>query len=296
MSRKARQDFEIGIEMVNNTALFTRLDGATSEMIDPTAQFSGYGHAFEKGFTKASDAMQGMGEHYRIVGYTFGGLNLVVRFITDAVTPTKAEMVMQHPITARPPGEDVVNATNTTPTPELPLAEAFMDKLAKQLSQLAMGKDTHAESSAKIPPASTGSPTSSSGGRLSIHHVGDLVPQEHIIELKTSTRDCTAQRWFSNTRHLYIGVQKKGTFTAVTKRTDDDATVTAWEQSQKEPLGKLAALLGWIIKFGKRNEENMRIRCVKGTLILQNWDPKETATYQVELLPIDLKEKWQVAE
>ena len=104
----------------------------------------------------------------------------------------------------------------------------------------------------------------------------------------------SAQRWFSNTRHLYIGVQKKGTFTAVTKRTDDDATVTAWEQSQKEPLGKLAALLGWIIKFGKRNEENMRIRCVKGTLILQNWDPKETATYQVELLPIDLKEKWQV--
>jgi len=296
--RQCRKDFDIGVEMVNNTALFTRLDGATSEVIDPAVRFNGYGHAFEKGFVKRSDVMQGMGEHYRIVGYTFGGLNLVVRYITDAyydATPTTAKIATQDPVAIQPAEGGAVNAADTSPTSDCPLADAFLDKLVNQLSTMTMGKEIQDESPTKLPPPSVGSSTTASGQRLSIYHAGELVPQEHIIELKTTKRDCTPQRWFSNTRNLYIGVHNKGVFTTVVKRTEDDATVAAWEQSQKEFLGKLAGLLGRIIKTGKKNGERMRIKCVKGTLTLLHWDAKETPHYQVEPLPRELKEKWQVA-
>ncbi|KAF8417290.1 hypothetical protein EV426DRAFT_645891 [Tirmania nivea] len=295
--RNVHKNFDIGIEMVNNTALFTRLDGATSEVLDPTSRFSGYGHAFEKSFVKISDVMEGMGEHYRIVGYTFGGLNLVVRFITDAyydATPTTGDMAMQHPIEIRPPAGEVVNEPGTAPMSEYPLADALMDKLVQQLSKLGMEKGIQNELSTKILPALAGSSTSSSGQRLYIYCAGELAPQDNIIELKTTKRDCTPQRWFSNTRHLYIGVHKKGEFTAVVKQTEDDDTIAAWEQSQKEYLGKLAELLGQIVRLGKQNGGRMRITCVKGTLTLQNWDAKDTPGYQVGPLPSELKEKWRV--
>ena len=289
MCRKFRKDFDIGVEMVNNTALFTRLDGATSEMIDPAARFIGYGHAFERGFVKASDVMEGMAEHYRIVGYTFGGLNLVVRYITDTYycdeTPTTADMAIQPP-------EEVV--ADTTLTSEHPLADAFMDKLARQLSKMGMTEKIHDESSTKIPPPLTGASTTPSGKRLSIYRAGELVPQEHTIELKTNKRDCAPQRWFSNTRNLYIGVHNKGVFTAVSKHTANDSTIAVWEQSQRESLGKLAGLLGRIVILGNENQGRMRIRCVKGTLTLQNWDAKETPQYKVEPLPKELREKWRV--
>jgi len=291
--RNAWRDFDIGVEMVNNTALFTRLDGAVSEVINPAIRSRQYGHSFEKRFVKASDMMQGVGEHYRIVGYTFGGLNLVVRFITDAynvdATLTTTSIAMQHPIAAQPPVEKA--AADTAPPAKYPLTEAFMDKLVKQLSTMAVGKKVHDESATRIPL--TGSSTSPSGQRLSIYRAGELVPQEHIIELKTTTRDCTPQRWFSNTRHLYIGIHKKGVFTSVTKQSENDAMIAAWEQSQKVPLGRLAELLGQIVGLGKENRERMRIRCVQGTLVLQDWDTRETRKYWVEPLPAELKEKWR---
>ncbi|KAF8454399.1 hypothetical protein BGX38DRAFT_1141095 [Terfezia claveryi] len=209
--RQSGKDYDIGVEMVNNTALFTRLDGATSQVIDPTIRFQGYGLAFAKEFVKSSDIMQGMGEHYRIVGYTFGGLNLVIRYITDAYyDATPATAVIQDPIAIPSLEEGIVNAADTTPTSDHPLADIFMDKLLKQLSKLGMEKEIPEESPPRIPPPSAGSSTSSSGQRLSIYRAGELVPQEHIIELKTTKRDCTPQRWFSNTRNLYIGVHNKG--------------------------------------------------------------------------------------
>lgn len=70
--------FQIRAEIAGDrTALFTRVEAKTTETI---WGFRGYGHNFEKTFTKKE---RGSSSHHRIVGYEFGGINRIVRYETD---------------------------------------------------------------------------------------------------------------------------------------------------------------------------------------------------------------------
>lgn len=274
--------------MVQNTAIFTRLDGPVTQVIKRP---QGYGHAFEKGFTKPSEVVPGMGEHYRIIGYTFAGLNLIVRYIADAhnMTLTTANI----PCLTRSSETAVPNLTSTVkaaPEKDADPTETLLGQFSGLKLQGEGTKDD--ESSSKSPLITPSSQFSPPTERLSIRHAGILIPQEHMIELKTTSSDCTAQCWFANTRNVWIGRHTNGRFTAVTKQYIDDAAIATWEQEQKESLGKLAELLGNIVRLGKEHQGRMRLRCVKGTLMLEEWKAEETPQYSVKPLPSDLRNKW----
>ena len=78
MQGSSNDKFQIRVEIAGGrTALFTRVEEKTRETI---RGFRGFGHNFEKAWTKAPSGSTG---HHRIVGFSFGGLACLVRHETD---------------------------------------------------------------------------------------------------------------------------------------------------------------------------------------------------------------------
>jgi len=74
-----QNEFRFDAEIVDDSVILSR-------WIDWESRWSnfGYGKEFEKAFTKTPDCSRGSLVHKRAVGYTLGGLRLMVRFEVDA--------------------------------------------------------------------------------------------------------------------------------------------------------------------------------------------------------------------
>ncbi|KAF9784231.1 hypothetical protein IL306_007744 [Fusarium sp. DS 682] len=83
-ARDGAEEFVIKVEVVGETALFSREEEEVRRYIAPS-EFRGYGHEFEKAYTKQQ--IQGSTGHYRIVEYRFGGLKFLVRNEVDGYVP-----------------------------------------------------------------------------------------------------------------------------------------------------------------------------------------------------------------
>ncbi|OCL11443.1 hypothetical protein AOQ84DRAFT_287231 [Glonium stellatum] len=80
--------FEIQVEIVGSkTALFTRVEEKTTDFIQG---FRGFGHNFEKAYTKGPAGSTG---HHRIVSYDFGGMKMIIRHETDGYIGSKTGSV-----------------------------------------------------------------------------------------------------------------------------------------------------------------------------------------------------------
>ncbi|KAH6682294.1 hypothetical protein F5X68DRAFT_269775 [Plectosphaerella plurivora] len=79
--------FAMAIEVVNNTAIFSRQETKTYEILGPN-DFRGFGHEFEKAYTK--EQVHGSTGHHRIVTYDFGGMKFILRHETDGYVASKS--------------------------------------------------------------------------------------------------------------------------------------------------------------------------------------------------------------
>ena len=87
ISGREIEGFRIEVEIVGNTLLFTRTEERPDDII---TGFRGFGHEFEKKFTKHVQfpGSQSTG-HHRVVQYSLGGMKLVVRFEVDGYLETE---------------------------------------------------------------------------------------------------------------------------------------------------------------------------------------------------------------
>lgn len=90
ISNEDDKPFIIAVQRLGTTTLFTRTEERTSEYV---TSFRGFGHEFEKAYTKWPSGMENSTGHHRIVKYRFGGLRCVVRFEVDASTAAAAGTV-----------------------------------------------------------------------------------------------------------------------------------------------------------------------------------------------------------
>ncbi|KAF8417924.1 geranylgeranyl pyrophosphate synthetase [Tirmania nivea] len=267
------RDFEIAVEIVNNTALFTRLEQCTSELIG-RQEFRGYGHEFEKEFTKYPSSVNGSTGHHRIVSYSFGGLNMVVRFEADG---------------ALPPARNPVGITKGTPARSSGL-------ILPDLSSLSLeGRPP------RTTPASSGHGTPASTSRLAVMKAGELVPQDRILEIKTRAEhraigipECMPQLWFSDTRNLFIGLHNRGTFRTINKYQVDEKMTSQWEKLHERQLGQLVDLLGKIIAIAKGSTGRTKVRGVQGRVTLEEWQATHGPAARLTRLPEDLRALWSV--
>jgi hypothetical protein len=80
-------NFEIQVEIAGNkTAVFTCVEMKTKDIIQ---DFRGFGHNFEKAYTKGIPESTG---HHRIVHYLFGGMKCLIRHETDGYIGSKVNL------------------------------------------------------------------------------------------------------------------------------------------------------------------------------------------------------------
>lgn len=79
--------FAMTIEVVNNTAIFSRQETKTYEILGPN-DFRGFGHEFETAYTK--EQVPGSTGHHRIITYDFGGMKFILRHETDGYVAPKS--------------------------------------------------------------------------------------------------------------------------------------------------------------------------------------------------------------
>ncbi|KAI0044338.1 hypothetical protein FA95DRAFT_1497226 [Auriscalpium vulgare] len=251
-------DFRLDLELVGGkTVLFTRWDAG---VWDGYSHSRSYGLNFEKATTSpAKGCDNGKMGHHRIVKYDFLGMTFVVRSQVDACLPV-------------PPGAENIDmgGLHTVGQPSI-------SNVAAPLSNLKLSCGTMTSPS---PSPSQASPLEESPDTLRVIHAGREVPQDAIIELTTRSA-----YWLSNTRwgeiypalylsqtpHFYIGLQKRGTFYDIQKRTLEDKEFAAHKKEVDMSLRKLGEALKTIQKLALAAAEHGRDKrlslvCVSGEL------------------------------
>ena len=220
INETSKDSFQIQVEIINGkTAMFTRMQGKTTEVI---VGFRGYGHNFEKAYTKSATGSTG---HHRIVSYDFGGLKCVVRHETDGYM---AEMA---PATIKKPAETSVSLSNLLET--LKLSESVEDpKPTSHITVKSEGEEVDISSILEIK-------TRAAGKTLDMTEV-------------------TPQLWISQTPHLVVGYHQGGVFRDVQVR-DMTEAINNWEKRNRQTLRRLGGLLKRIIAVVKESAGNVAV-------------------------------------
>ncbi|MBE3048374.1 hypothetical protein IMZ48_38900 [Candidatus Bathyarchaeota archaeon] len=262
-SRNGLEAFSITIEVVKDTVILCRDGKATVEIIG-WDEFRGFGHEFKKAYT--TNEIGGGTGHHRVISYSFGGLDFIIRHETDGYLQTNQEA--HH-------GQD--------------------DGLSSTLKSMSLsstnGHSAPAGSSTKGQPAPAGP-----GSKLMVKKEGQEVPIDSTIEIKTRVRhkellvaEVASQLWVSQTPKLVRAYHKGGIF--LNPQVEDVTTdVGKWERDNQVHLRKLAALLRRILGVVKGSGEG-------GSFVLEYEKSEDKLVIsKVEgekMLPEDLYAKWE---
>lgn len=206
------EEFRIDVEVVRNTVLFSRWSKSPVSYMN---SFGGYGHEFEKAFTKYPNSCKGSISHNRAITYTLGGVKTIMRFEVDAykegALPTSAAPP-QGAYTG--PSNAIMARANAVPTP----------------TGFTIAARGHLVAPARIIEIKTGG-------------VG-----------KNLSSKAKVQMWFSQTPILYGGNGgASGIFESVTEvNMVENGMLAEWERNNAEKLRKLVKALEMICEAVKR--------------------------------------------
>ena len=255
-SKFVLEAFTIRVEITKNTAIFCRDEAATQEFIGP-ADFRGFGHEFEKKYTK--NQIKGSTGHHRIISYSFGHLNLVVRHETDGYIDVNTKIPCFS--SSRETADNI---------------------LTNALESLTL-------SSNRSPPSTT-----TSGSKLSIHEQGQVIPLASTLEIKTRVihrplgfSEVAPQLWASQTPKLVRAYHQKGKFQQPEVE-DVTAQIKMWERDNQRDLRKLHGLIEKIITEVKSCGRGVVTYDPKGDKLVVREDKEDGP----RMLPEDLYLKW----
>ncbi|KAF2788269.1 geranylgeranyl pyrophosphate synthetase [Melanomma pulvis-pyrius CBS 109.77] len=252
-AKNGLEPFTIKVEMSRGTALFCRQEPSTREFIN-AREFRGYGHEFEKAYTKAG--ISDSSGHHRIISYRFGGLNFIVRHETDGY------------INKEMPSDG---------------KRSDKDSLAALLDSLSLSSSA-APSRAPLPSES----------KLVIEQEGSMVPLNSTLEIKTRVshkripfHEVAAQLWVSQTPNLVRAYHARGRFQEA-ELEEVSAKLAKWEKDNQEHLRRLAALIAEIIKCvqGCGGRAVVRYDATKDKMVLSQMNDGG------KMLPEDIYSKW----
>ncbi|KAK0732024.1 hypothetical protein B0H67DRAFT_606564 [Lasiosphaeris hirsuta] len=174
----SKDAFQIRVEIAgDNTALFTRVEAKATDFIQG---FRGYGRNFEKAYTKRE---RGSSSHHRIVAYSFGGLQCIVRHETDGY-------VGRGPV-------------------------ASVDSLSGALGGLSLSRS-------EAPVSSTAGTAVEAGGRA-VDLSSTLEIKTRAASREVDMVETFPQLWISQTPKLVVGYHRNGVFDKVQLREMTDA-------------------------------------------------------------------------
>jgi hypothetical protein len=228
---RGQDSFRIDLHSVHNTLIMERCERSAKEMIHGSAR-SGYGHNFERVFTKPAVGLEDSTSHHRVLRYDIGGLDIAVRFEVDA-SYSEAE----DDVSREEHGENPVD-----PDAGAQLA-ADLDSL--RLSPIGEGDRKMRAQSVFANPGGHGS------------------AQSTIAELKTSKKSTTKimpQMWFGRTPYLIRGLHDHGVFEKlVISRVGDNFQSWETELENQTALRKMVGLIARVRNLLVDAEEHAAI-------------------------------------
>lgn len=220
--------FEIRVEIAGNkTALFTRVENKTTDTI---RGFRGFGHSFEKTYTKGLPGSTG---HHRIVHYHFGGMKCLVRHETDGYIDNK------------------VNSGSVMKAADV------VDSVSDLLEAVSISKTSK--------PISNGPVTVMKTNTRPVDLASTLEIKTRAAGRRLDMNDVSPQLWISQTPILIIGYHQNRIFNDIQVR-NVKQDICAWETANRITLQKLALLIKKITAVvGRSNNRNATIKYDGGT-------------------------------
>ncbi|KAL2131439.1 hypothetical protein VTI74DRAFT_5108 [Chaetomium olivicolor] len=210
---------------LGRTVFLVRRENSPTELIPGVR---GFGHTFPEANTTWEADVRGSASHQRVLRYSFGGLELLVRFEADGyIKPTSSKST---------PSQSPPNNNPAT----------TLDDLTGSLSTTTIS-----------PPSFFSSSSLSSSPALSITPAGALTPQSTLLDLKTRStktryeRDHLAEElprlWIAQIPTFILAFHTRGLFlTQDIEIRDVRDEVKKWEEEHSKELAMLAGLLHWI--------------------------------------------------
>lgn len=210
--KSGREPFSIQVELIGDTVVLCRSDVAVQQYIK-LGQFCGYGHEFEKNYTKQQ--LPNSTGHHRIISYQFSDLRLVIRHETDGYVDDAIET------TARSEGDNS-------------LADV-MDKLSLTSNEIKHpgSKLTIQQKGQYVPLEST------------------LEIKTRTARKPLRVAEVALQLWISQTPKLVRAYHTDGVF-PTSQVEDMVSTIKDWETTRQNDLKKLGAVLKWSIAAAKQ--------------------------------------------
>ena len=266
------QPFSFTVHVIGKTAFFLRRNHSPTELID---NVHGYGHAFPEAYTTWSQDVKGSASHQRIIKYSFGGLQFLVRSEADGYILDQADdsEVEEHVYRSRLGKAGKSSATTT---------DALVEELLEHI----------------IKPKS--SSVKDAGDSLVVGARGRSTPQSSVFDLKTrSSRkqrdDIMAEQlprlWIRQIHKFVLAFHTSGRFDApdvldVTQEMHD------WEQRSENALSRMATLVKYIRDTAMAAEGGkLEIRGGESsTLHIHRLPAEEMGRWNA--LPHDLQKQW----
>ena len=217
---RASDSFRIDLNLIKDTLFLTRRERNTREMVYGNKN-SGFGHNFERAFTRPQAGMEDSSSHHRIIRYSLGSLVCVIRFEVDAWCQGEGDS-----------GEPERANFDASSLPQNIDLQASFASLS--LTKSKQKKPDRYQPTLTVPR-------------------GHLVPSSCIAEMKARsggyrTHQMIPQLWFGRTPHLFIGTHKNGTFTKVDS-IDLMSRFPDWEKANQDGLRKMVRLIADLRKM-----------------------------------------------
>lgn len=199
------ENFEIQVEIAGDkTAVFTRVEIKSKDIIQ---DFRGFGHNFEKAYTKGLPGSTG---HHRIVHYLFGGIKCLIRYETDGYIDSK---------------------TNSDSTAK---AVDVVDNVSDLLEAVSISQTSKPVSKQLVTVVKT---TTRPVDLASILEIKTRAASR-ILDMA----DVTPQLWISQTPILVIGYHQRRIFNKIQLR-NVKSEIRDWEAANQTALRKLVLLI-----------------------------------------------------
>ncbi|CAE7218797.1 hypothetical protein CFE70_010353 [Pyrenophora teres f. teres 0-1] len=251
--------FRFNVEVIGNTVFFIRKENDPKEVIK---DIRGFGHTFPEAYTTWDKDVKGSDTHQRIIKYTFGGLNCLVRFESDGYIKNISK------------GGDKVSDKVTVGE----------DDLLQALQGTTIGHSSKTFSKTL--------------DRISVKHGGSVVPQSSIFDMKTRSgkhnkfidmSDISPQLWLKQIPNFILAYHDgHGLFQDIRVQDIRDE-VQAWQMENKDGIRRFAVLLEKVLAVVKNEKRVLLEIYCPGADRLEIWGQYGDGTHA---LPMQLADRW----
>lgn len=224
--------FRMLVQEIHGTVFLIRRENSPTEVLHDVR---GHGHAFPEAYTTWDPEVKGSVSHQRVLRYSFGKLNLLVRFGGDGY---------------------LENGNGTAPA----LSSKAKPKQPAPTVEDLLGSLATSSVSSRV-PTSAAEVKTTQGGRL--------IDQSQIFDLKTrgawkkASENTVAielpRLWIAQVPNFILAYHERGVFKDINVKPVRDE-VKKWEKQHKSELSRFAALLHRVIaKVRKRTDHKIEI-------------------------------------